>query len=76
MTKQLTDTVVLRHGAKLDSRIVMSPMLTYSGSEGGFATEDTLKYYGSRSQAASLLITEFHYVSPTGGPSSRPGYPE
>ncbi|HEM4670819.1 TPA: NADH-dependent flavin oxidoreductase [Streptococcus suis] len=76
MTKQLTDTVVLRYGAKLDSRIVMSPMLTYSGSEGGFATEDTLKYYGSRSQAASLLITEFHYVSPTGGPSSRPGYPE
>ena len=38
MTKQLIDTVVLRHGAKLDSRIVMSPMLTYSGSEDGFAT--------------------------------------
>ncbi len=32
MTKQLMDTVVLRHGAKLDSRIVMSPMLTYSGA--------------------------------------------
>ena len=76
MTKQLIDTVVLRHGAKLDSRIVMSPMLTYSGSEDGFATEDTLNYYRARSQAASLLITEFHYVSPTGGPSSRPGYPE
>lgn len=76
MSKKLTDTVTLRHGAKLDSRIVMAPMQTYSGSEGGFATEDTLAYYRARSKAASLLITEFHYVSSTGGPSSRLGYPE
>ena len=76
MTKELKDSVTLRHGARLDSRIVMSPMLTFSGSDGGFATEDTLRYYGARSKAASLLITEFHYISPTGGPSSRPGYPE
>ncbi|MBG9979577.1 oxidoreductase [Facklamia lactis] len=76
MTKKLTDTIILRHGAQLKSRIAMPPMLSYSGSAGGYATEDTLKYYSARSQAASLLITEYHYVSETGGPCSQLGYPE
>lgn len=76
MSKHVTDTVTFRHGAKIDSRIVMPPMLTFSGSEGGFATEDTIRYYSARSKAASLLITEFHYMTPTGGPCSVPGYPE
>ncbi|RLU53320.1 NADH-dependent flavin oxidoreductase [Streptococcus iniae] len=74
--KQLTDRLVSRHGAILDGRVVMPPMLTYSGQEGGFASSETLAYYGARSQAAAMVITEFHYVSETGGPCSRLGFPE
>ena len=51
-------------------------MLTFSGLKGGFVSDDTLRYYHARSQAAGLLITEYHYVSESGGPCSRPGYPE
>ena len=50
-------------------------MYTFSGLEGGFVSDDTLRYYGARSQAASLLITEFHYVSPSGGPCYQTSYP-
>lgn len=76
MKHLLTDQITLRHGATLNNRIVMPPMLTYSGKKGGFATEDTINYYTARSQAAGLLITEFHYVSKTGGPCSSIGFPE
>ncbi|MGM0168498.1 hypothetical protein IGI39_004253 [Enterococcus sp. AZ135] len=76
MVNKLKDTITLRHGATLSNRIVMSPMLTYSGKRGGFASEDTISYYSARSQAAAMLITEFHYVSEKGGPASPPGYPE
>ncbi|MCC9682631.1 NADH-dependent flavin oxidoreductase, partial [Streptococcus agalactiae] len=68
--------VTLRHGAKLSNRIAMSPMLTYSGKRGGFVSDDTLSYYSARSQAAGMLITEFHYVSENGGPAYPVGYPE
>lgn len=68
MSKQIIDPIQLRHGAKLTNRLVLSPMYTFSGLEGGFVSDDTLRYYGARSQAASLLITEFHYVSSSGGP--------
>lgn len=51
-------------------------MQTHSGSSKGFITEDTLKYYDARSNAAGLIITEFHYVSENGGPCYRVGYPE
>lgn len=73
---QLTDTITLRHGAVLANRIVMSPMQTHSGKRNGFASADTIAYYSARSQAAGMLITEFHYVSPNGGPCYQPGYPE
>ena len=76
MSKSLIDTVQFRHGAQLSSRLVMPPMLTFSGLKGGFVSDDTLRYYHARSQAAGLLITEYHYVSESGGPCSRPGYPE
>lgn len=76
MTKQLTDSIKLRHGAVLNNRIVMSPMQTHSGLRDGFASEDTIAYYAARSKAAGMLITEFHYVSENGGPSYVPGYPE
>lgn len=76
MTKKLTDPIKLRNGAVLNNRIVMSPMQTHSGMRNGFASEDTVAYYAARSQAAGMLITEFHYVSQNGGPSYVPGYPE
>ena len=76
MPNQLTDHVTLRHGAALNNRIVMSPMQTHSGLKGGFASDDTIQYYSARSQAAGMLITEFHYVSENGGPAYVPGYPE
>ena len=75
MSKQIIDPIQLRHGGKLTNRLVLSPMYTFSGLEGGFVSDDTLRYYGARSQAASLLITEFHYVSPSGGPCYQTGYP-
>ena len=31
MSKSLIDTVQFRHGAQLSSRLVMPPMLTFSG---------------------------------------------
>lgn len=74
--KHLTDSITLRHGATLTNRIVMSPMQTHSGKRGGFASDDTINYYSARSQAAGMLITEFHYVSKNGGPAYTPGYPE
>lgn len=76
MVHQLTDTVTFRHGAAVHNRIVLPPMLTFSGREGGFASEDTLNYYKARSQAGGLLITEYHYVSETGGPCTPAGVPE
>lgn len=76
MSNQLTDKVVLRHGAVLNNRMAMSPMQTHSGKRGGFVSDDTLCYYNARSKTAGLLITEFHYVSPNGGPAYVPGYPE
>lgn len=76
MSKSLTDTVQFRHGAQISSRLVMPPMLTFSGLKGGFVSDDTLRYYHARSQAAGLLIAEYHYVSESGGPCSTPGYPE
>ncbi|MEY8370242.1 NADH-dependent flavin oxidoreductase [Aerococcaceae bacterium 50-4] len=76
MTNKLIETITLRHGATLNNRIAMSPMQTHSGKRNGFVSEDTIKYYGARSKAAGLLISEFHYVSENGGPSYRPGYPE
>ena len=76
MTNKLTDKVTLRHGATLNNRIAMSPMQSQSGKRNGFVSDDTLKYYGARSQVGGLIVTEFHYVSENGGPAYHPGYPE
>lgn len=76
MTNNLGDSVKLRHGAVLTNRMAMSPMQTHSGKRGGFVSDDTVGYYSARSQAAGMLITEFHYVSENGGPAYTPGYPE
>lgn len=76
MPNQLTDSVTFRHGATVHNRIVLPPMLTFSGLEDGYVSEDTIKYYSARSQAGGLLIAEYHYVSETGGPCTPAGVPE
>ena len=72
---QLTDSYTFRHGATVTNRIVQPPMQTFSGLEGGFVSEETLKHYQRRNQSAGLIIAEFHYVSENGGPASRKGMP-
>ncbi|AMB99919.1 NADH-dependent oxidoreductase [Aerococcus urinaehominis] len=67
--KKLTDQVTLRHGAVLNNRIVQPPMLTNSGANDGYVTEDTINYYAARSQSAGMVIVEYSYVSFAGGPS-------
>ena len=69
MPKTLTDKVTFRHGATLSSRIVQPPMLTNSGLDDGFVTQDTIDYYSRRSQSAGMVIVEYCYVSFAGGPS-------
>lgn len=69
MTKALTDTVTLRHGARIKGRIVQPPMLTNSGLSGGFVSQDTLNYYATRSESAGMVIVEYCYVIKDGGPS-------
>ncbi len=66
--KALTDQVQLRHGAVLQNQIVQSPMLTNSGDR-EYVTQDTLDYYGARSQSAAMVIVEYTSVSKNGGPS-------
>lgn len=66
--KALTDQVQLRHGAVLQNRIVQSPMLTNSGDR-EYVTQDTLDYYGTRSQSAAMVIVEYTSVSKNGWPS-------
>lgn len=66
--KKLSDQVTFKHGATIANRMVQPPMLTNSGLNGA-VTEDTLKYWQARSNSASLMITEYFYVSPAGGPA-------
>ncbi|WP_125581152.1 oxidoreductase [Levilactobacillus cerevisiae] len=69
MTKHLTDQVTFRHGATTNNRLVQSPMLTNSGKDDGYVTQDTIDYYNARSQSAGMVIVEYTYVSHAGGPS-------
>jgi len=69
MTKHLTDQVTFRHGATTKNRLVQSPMLTNSGKDDGYVTQDTIDYYNARSQSAGMVIVEYTYVSHAGGPS-------
>ncbi len=67
--KKLTDELSFRHGLTVKNRIVQPPMLTNSGKEDGFVTEDTIRYYNARSQSSGMVIVEYCYVSFAGGPS-------
>ena len=66
--KELSDKVTFKHGAVINNRMVQPPMLTNSGINGA-VSEDTLKYWQARSNSAGLMITEYNYVSPAGGPA-------
>lgn len=69
MSKNINDTVEFRHGASIKSRIIQSPMQTWSGHDDGFVSEDTLEYYKRRDQSAAMVITEYLYVTESGGPA-------
>ncbi|MCH3904294.1 MAG: NADH-dependent flavin oxidoreductase [Lactobacillus sp.] len=68
MMKQLSDQVIFRSGAKVNNRMVQPPMLTNSGNLGAVSS-DTLAYWQARAHSAGLMITEYNYVSPAGGPA-------
>lgn len=63
---QLTDKVTLRHGATLNDRIVMAPMVSGAGTPNGEVTQEQLDYYARRSQVAGMIIVESCYVDPEG----------
>lgn len=64
----LSDSLTFRHGATVNNRLVQSPMLTNSGQD-GYATQDTIDYYNARYKTGGMIITEYMYVSKTGGPA-------
>lgn len=64
----LNEPLTFRHGATVANRFVQPPMLTNSG-ENGFATQDTIDYYGARSKTGGMIISEYMYVSENGGPA-------
>lgn len=66
--KQLTDHITFRHGATINNRLVQAPMLTNSGDNEA-VSQDTLDYYGARSQSAGMVIVEYTSVRKNGGPS-------
>lgn len=66
--RNLTDKVTFRHGATITTRTAQSPMLTNSGVNEA-VSDETLKYYDTRSQSAGMVILEYTNVSLSGGPS-------
>lgn len=66
--KKLSDKVTFKHGAVINNRMVQPPMLTNSGLN-GMVGEDTISYWKARANSAGLVISEYNYVSPAGGPA-------
>lgn len=66
--KKLSDKVTFKHGAVINNRMVQPPMLTNSGLR-GMVNEDTISYWKARANSAGLVISEYNYVSPAGGPA-------
>ncbi|MGI1818805.1 NADH-dependent flavin oxidoreductase [Lactobacillus johnsonii] len=66
--KKLSDKVTFKHGAVINNRMVQPPMLTNSGLN-GMVNEDTISYWKARANSAGLVISEYNYVSPAGGPA-------
>ena len=66
--KKLSDKVTFNPGAVIINRMVQPPMLTNSGLN-GMVSEDTISYWKARANSAGLVISEYNYVSPAGGPA-------
>lgn len=66
--KKLSDKVTFKHGAVINNRMVQPPMLTNSGLN-DMVSEDTISYWKARANSAGLVISEYNYVSPAGGPA-------
>lgn len=66
--KKLSDKVTFKHGAVINNRMVQPPMLTNSGLN-CMVSEDTISYWKARANSAGLVISEYNYVSPAGGPA-------
>lgn len=66
--KKLSDKVTFKHGAVVNNRMVQPPMLTNNGLN-GMVSEDTISYWKARANSAGLVISEYNYVSPAGGPA-------
>lgn len=62
----LIENVTLRNGAELADRIVMAPMVTFSGNEDGTITDEQLAYYAERSEVGSMIIAETMYIDEPG----------
>ncbi|MCL2893744.1 hypothetical protein [Brenneria tiliae] len=64
--KSLVDKVELRNKAILNDRIVMAPMVTFSGNEDGTITDEQLDYYSVRSEVGGMIIAETMYINNEG----------
>lgn len=53
-------------GVRVNNRIVMAPMTTFSGNSDGTVSDDEITYYRKRNQGAGLLVTACAYVIPQG----------
>lgn len=62
----LTDKVTLKHGAVLNDRMVMAPMVTLSGVNHGEVSDELINYFARRSQVAGMIIVEATYIDPNG----------
>ena len=65
---KLNQPLTFQNGGKVNNRFVMPPMLTNSGKD-GYATQDTIDYYGAHDKSGGMIITEYTYVSENGGPA-------
>ncbi|MFT8362146.1 MAG: NADH-dependent flavin oxidoreductase [Sporolactobacillus sp.] len=63
---RLFEPVKLPNGVRLDNRLAIAPMTTWSANDNGTVSDQELAYYRRRSGFASLFITACIAVSPTG----------
>ncbi len=62
----LLTPLTLRCGVKLNNRILMAPMTTWSGQDDGQLSDGEIAYYQRRSPGLGAVITACGYVSPQG----------
>ncbi|MDV5974069.1 oxidoreductase, partial [Streptococcus canis] len=64
--RPLFKPLILPNGSRLDSRFVLSPMVTNSSTKDGYVTQDDVSYALRRAESAPLQITGAAYVDPYG----------